>query len=136
MSEFFKKRTAGNWVHLAAAVFALVMLIVYASFTSPYGLMDTGAIICFVFNVLLNIGLFIFETPINEYIKIILCALAAADMAYFIVACIGDISDHINGVGAIGSGAPFAPIIAIAVFLFVLVVVQIVACALGKRKQN
>ena len=136
MKDFFKKKTLSNYISLVASVFALVMLIVYCVFTSPFGLLNAWAVVCLVIAVLLNCAMFLFATPVDPYFKVIAPVMVAIALGLFLSACAGDIADYFNHVAVMGTGAPFNSIVSIAICLLVLVVVDLVVCFLSGKKSE
>lgn len=134
MLEYFKKKSVGCYVNLCAAIFGLAMVIVYSTFTSRYGLLNGWAVACLCVAIVLDVLLFLVQTKVDEYLKVITSCLSAIALGLFFVACVGDISDYINNLNFMGTGAPISTIITITVLMFVLVIVQIAACFFGKKK--
>ena len=134
MLDYLKNKSIGNFINLGAAIFALVMLIVYSALTSTYGILSAVVVVCLVFVIILNAVLFAFETNFNEYLKVIASILTAFAAILFFVDCVGDISDYINKVNMLGVGIPFGSIITMTVFMFLLVIVNVVSCVFGKKE--
>lgn len=135
MLEYLKKKSIGNFINLFAAVFALVMTIIYGVYAKNYGLFSAWPVVCLVFAIAINAILFVFDTNFDEYLKIVATFLTALAMALFFVAFVGDIADYINQVEFLGRGANVAHIITITVFLFLLVMTQVAACCFGRKNK-
>lgn len=131
--EYLKKKSIGNYLNLGAAVFAIVMAIVYGVYSNTYGLFNVWVLLCLLAAAVLNIILFILETPVDAYLKIVASFLLGLATALFFVAFVGDISDYINAVEFLGRGANVAHIITITVFLFILIVTQVATCCFTKK---
>ena len=136
MLEYLKKKSIGSYINLFAAVFALVMTIVYGVYSKTYGLFSAGPVVCLVFAIAINAVLFMFETNFDEYLKIVAAFLTALAMALFIVAFAGDILDYINQVEFLGRGAKVAHIITIMVFMFILVATQVATCFFRRKNKE
>ncbi len=134
MLENLKKKSIGSYVSLIAAILAVVMSIVYSTYAGTYALFNTGVLLCLLAVCALNVVLFVFETPFDEYLKVAAAVLAALATALFIVAFAGDISDYINGVSFLGRGAKLPHIITIAVFMVILIGLQIVSSCVHEKK--
>lgn len=134
MKDFFKSKTLSNYIGLIAAVFALIMLIVYCVFTSSFGLQNAWAIVCLVIAILLNGVLFFYSSVIDPYLKVVAPIMVAVSLGLFLSACAGDIADYFNNVVVMGTGAPFSSILLISIFFVVLIVVDLVGCLFKGQK--
>ena len=131
--NFFAKKSAGSYINLFAAIFALAITIVYTVYSKTYGLFEIWPAVCFAAVAVLNLVLFFFETNVNEYIKIVAVFVTALATALFLVAFGGDISDYFNQVNYAGRGAAFKDIVSIAIVMIVLIITQVVSCFFGKK---
>ena len=135
MLEYLKKKTICNYINLFAAVFAIVMTIVYCVYANTYALFNVGVLLCLLGAIVLDIVLFVIETPVDEYLKIVAALLTALVAAIFFVDFAGDVVDYFNGVEFLGRGAKVGHIVTITVFLFILMAIQ-VATAFFAKKAN
>ncbi len=125
MMEFFKGK---NYLYMVSTALSVIMAIAYTMFTSPYGLFNGIAAGCLVIAVLTSGVIVVLETKIDSYLQIIGTIAASLAASLFLKDCVGTINDYLNDVVFMGSGAPIQGVIAIAVGMLVLMIIEIIGC--------
>lgn len=134
----YKDKGLGEWLTVVAAAATLVVLIVYAVYTSGLATLNPLVIVSMIAIIAINLlyyaGEFTISFDLIGLLEIAATALTAYSLVTFLRASINNLADLLNGIQIFSGGTgSITAIFTILIALGVIGVIEIVACFIGKK---
>lgn len=134
--NLFSDKRAGAYINLANAALSLVAAIAYAVAASGANNFN-GAVLLYMLLAALSCAVYFFTdiiwTDIANLIAVIFITLAIGNFA---INSINTFADVLNGISMFGSSGGIGYIIALLSLMAVILVLEIVSCFMGRKKQE
>lgn len=135
----YKNKSIGEWLALAAAAGSLIILIIYAVYTSGLASLNPLVVVSMVVTIGLNIlyfaGTAALPFDLIGLFEVAAAALTAYSLVTFLKASINNLADLLNGIQIFSGGTGnVTAIFTILIALLVIGILEIAACFLGKKE--
>lgn len=135
----YKNKGIGEWLAVAAAAASLVILIVYAVYTSGLASLNPLVVVSMIVTIGINMIYFAGEVSLSfdliGLLEVAATALTAYSLVTFLKASINNLADLLNGIQIFSGGTGNITVIfTILIALLIIGIIEIAACFLGKKE--